>query len=64
MSDVQHKEWFIADLVPQIQMPLMQYNIVSQMEALEIVMKLEASQVGETGVGMSQIQPKLVNLTI
>ena len=55
MSDVQHKEWFIAALVPHIRMLLMQLKIASQAEALEIVMKLEASPVDEIGIGMSQI---------
>ena len=64
MSDVQHKEWFIVALVSHIRMPLMQQNIVSQTEALEIAMKLEASLVGKMGVGMNQIQSQLVNLTI
>ena len=49
MSDVQHKEWFIATMLPHICIPLMQHKIVSQIKALELVMKLEASQVGETG---------------
>jgi hypothetical protein len=31
-------------------------NIVSQSEALEISMKLEASPVGENGTGMAQVQ--------
>ena len=56
MSDVQHKEWFIAALVSHIQQPLMQQKIVTQSEALEIVMKLEASPIEESAVGMNQIQ--------
>ena len=55
MSDVQHREWFITDLVPHIHMLLMQQNIASHPEALEIIMKLEASLVGKTGIGMSEI---------
>ena len=35
-----------------------------QSEALEIAMKLEASPVGETAVGMSQIQAQLANLSL
>ena len=42
MSDVQQTEWFIATLVSHIKMPLMQQKIVTQNEALEIVMNLEA----------------------
>ena len=55
MSNVEHKYWFITSLLPHIQVPLMQHNIVSQFEALELAMKLEASLVGETGVGMVHI---------
>ena len=64
MSDVQHKEWFIVVLVPHIRQPLMQQKIVTQSEALETAMKLEASLVREFAVGMNQIQAQLVNLTL
>ena len=40
MSDEKHKEWFIAVLLPHIRGPLMQQKIESQMEALELEMKL------------------------
>ena len=53
MSDVQHKEWFIVALVSHIRQPLMQQKIVTQNEALEMAMKLEASPIGETAVGMN-----------
>ena len=39
----QHQEWFIAALLPHIQLPLMQQKVTSQGEALEIAMRLEAS---------------------
>ena len=55
MSDVQHKEWFMAALVSHIRQSLMQQNIVTQSEALEIAMKLEASPVKEIDVSMNQI---------
>ena len=42
----------------------MQQNIVTQSEALETAMKLEASPVGESAVGMNQIQAQLANLTL
>ena len=42
----------------------MQQNIVTQSEALEIAMKLEASPIGESTVGMNKIQVQLVNLTL
>ena len=64
MSGVQYKEWFIAALSPHIRGPLMQQNITTQMEALELEMKLEASPIGGGAAGMIQIQSQLVNLTI
>jgi DnaJ-class molecular chaperone len=60
----QRKEWFIAALLPHIRLPLMQQKGVSQAEALEIAMKLEASPIGETSSGMSQIQNQLTTLTL
>ena len=64
MSNVQHKDWFITTLVSHIRQPLMQQNIAMQNEALEMAMKLEASPIGETVVGMNQIQAQLTNLTL
>jgi hypothetical protein len=52
--DQQHQEWFIARLLPHIHRPLIQQKVVSQSEALEITMKLEASPVGDSG-GMAQL---------
>ena len=42
----------------------MQKNIVTQSEALEIAMKLEASPIGEIVVSMNEIQAQLEKLTI
>ena len=64
LSDVQHKEWFIASLLPHIWTPLMQKKCVLPIEAREIAMKLEASSVGDTSLGMMQIQSQLENLTV
>ena len=43
----QHKEWFIAALLPYIRTPLMQQKVVDQKEALDIAMKLETTLVGD-----------------
>ena len=51
-------------LVPHIRMSLMQQNIATQSEALEIAMKLEASHIGENTIGMNHIQTKMVNMTL
>ena len=64
MSNIQHKEWFIATLLSHIRLPLMQQKIATQSEALEIAMKLEASLVGKNAVGMNQIHTQVANLTL
>ena len=60
----QHKDWFIAVLLPHIRLPLMEQKIAMQDEALEIVMKLEASPIRDTHAGVQQIQSQLENLTL
>jgi hypothetical protein len=42
-------------LLPHICFPLTQKKIVTQSEALEIMMKLEASPLGENNAGMAQV---------
>ena len=64
MSDVQHKEWFIATLLPHIQTLLMQQKLVLHTVDFEIAMKLESSWVRDTGSGMMQIQSQLANLMV
>ena len=54
--DVHHREWFIVGLLPHIQCPLTQNKITLQSKELEITMKLEASPIGENGVGMAKVQ--------
>jgi hypothetical protein len=44
--------------------PLMQQNISSQAEALEISMKLESTPMGESISGMSQILSQLTSLSL
>ena len=60
----QHKEWFIAALLPHIRLPLMQQKLQMQDDVLEMVMKLEASPLAETSTGMTNLQNQLANLTI
>ena len=64
MSNVQHKEWFIAALVVHIRQFLMQQKITTQDDSLEMAMQLEASPIGQTLVGMNHIQEQIENLTL
>lgn len=59
-----HKEWFIVSLLPHIRLPLTQQKIETQAKALELVMKIEASPIGDTNASMQQIQIQLANLTL
>ena len=43
MSKIQHKEWFNAAFFSHIRLSLMQQNIVTHREAMEIVMMLEVT---------------------
>jgi hypothetical protein len=43
---------------------MMQQNISSQAEALEITMKLESTPMGESSSGMSQILSQLTSLSL
>ena len=59
----QHKEWFIAALLPHIRTPLMQQKVADQQEALEIAMKLETAPVGDNS-GIAQIQAQLAEMDL
>ena len=63
IGPAQHKEWFIAALLPHIRMPLMQKKVTDQQEALEIVMKLETAPV-EDNSGIAQIQAQLAKMAL
>jgi hypothetical protein len=64
IPDEQNKEWFIVALMPHIRFLLMQHKVTSQAKSLEISMKLEASPVGESSLGMSHILNQLTSLSL
>jgi len=51
----QHQEWFIAALLPYIRLPLMQQKVTSQSEALETMMRLEASLIFGDGLAIEVV---------
>ena len=59
----QHKEWFIAALLPHIRIPLMQQKVADQQEALKIAMKIERAHVGDNS-GIAQIQEQLAEMDL
>ena len=60
----QHKEWFIAVLLPHIRLPLMQQKLQMRDDTLEMAMKLEASPLAETNTSMTNLQNQLANLML
>lgn len=62
--DMTHKKWFISRLFPHIKASLMQQKVVSQSEAIDIAMRLEASPIRAFDIGVSQIQMQLAELTL
>jgi hypothetical protein len=64
IPDEQHREWFIAGLLPHIHCPLTQQKVTSQPEALEIMMKLEASPVGDGRYGTGTVTVGLLRIQL
>lgn len=59
IKDDQHRDWYIFLLLPHLRLPLSQQKIGMQAEAIEILMRLEASLVQDTNVGVQQVQSQL-----
>jgi hypothetical protein len=64
IPDQKNKEWFIVSLLPHIIVPLMKQKISSQVEALEITMKLESAPMGKSISGTSQILSQVTSLSL
>lgn len=52
ITDEQHKDWYIASLLPHLRLPLSQQKIETKAEAVEIVMRLEAFPVQDRNIGV------------
>jgi len=50
--DSQHRDWYIASLLPHLRLPLSQHKIGTQAEVVENVMMLEASPVQDMNIGV------------
>jgi len=62
---VKHRELFILGLLRHIQVSITQKKVMNQAEAVEIMIRLEATLGGaETLTGLVQVQSQLANLTI
>jgi len=52
LTDGQHHEWFVASLLPHLRVALSQKKIMTQVEALEIAMRLHEIPMQEPNLGV------------
>lgn len=62
ITDEQHKEWYIASLLPHLRLPLSQRKIAMQEEVVEIMMRFEVSPIQDMNIEVQQIHSDLVSL--
>ena len=62
LTDGQHREWFVASLLPHLRSLLSQQKITTQVEALEIAMRLHETLMQDLNLGVQQIHAQLKNL--
>ena len=64
LTDGQHHEWFVASLLPHLRFALPQKKIGTQVEALEIAMRLHETLMQDPNLGVQQIHAQLQNLCL
>ena len=64
LIDGQHREWFVASLLPHLRVALSQQKIRTQAEALEIAMTLHETLIQDASLGVQQIHAELQNLCL
>lgn len=52
LTDGQHREWFLALLLPHLRVALSQQKITTQAEALEITMRLHETPMQDLNIGV------------
>jgi len=62
LIDGQHCECFVASLFPHLRVVLSQQKIGTQVEALEIAMRLHETPMQDANLGVQQIHAQLQNL--
>ena len=64
LTDAHHCAWFVASLTPHLRMALSQQKLSTQVEALEMSMRLHVSPIQDPGLGVQQINTQLQNLCL
>ena len=60
----QHCEWFVASLLPHLRVAVSQQKITTQVEALQIPMRLHETPMQDPNLGVQQIHVQLKNLCL
>jgi len=64
LTDGQHREWFVASLLPHLRSGLSKQKITTHAEALEIAMRLHETLMQDPNLGVQQIHTQLNNLCL
>lgn len=64
IMEIQHHEWFVASLLPHLRVSLSQQKIGTQVEELEITMRLHEKPIQDVSLGVQQIHPEFQNLSL
>ena len=62
--DLQHCKWFISGFLQHIIIPLKQQKVNTQVNFLEVAIRLEVTLGGEVTPRMEQVQTRIVELTM
>ena len=64
LTDGQHREWFVASLLPHLRVALSQQKIMTQAETLDISMRLHETPMQDLNLGVQQIHVQLQNICL
>lgn len=64
LTDTYHHVWFVASLTPRLRTTLSQQKLLTQVEALEMAMKLHETLIQDLGLGVQQIHMQLQSLCL
>ena len=63
-TDGQHRTWFVVSLTLHLRATLSQQKLSTQVEALEMAMRLHETPIQDPGLGVRKIHVKLQNLCL
>ncbi len=64
LIDGKHSEWFVTSLTPHLRNVMSQQRLTTEVEALEIMMRLHETPIQDPKLGVQQIHVQLKNLCL